>query len=767
MDPKQFGRRILGVVVILAVLMTVLCSNLYSIQYTNGAEYARESVARTYETETVPASRGPILDRNGQVLVSNQISYQVTLSLSLMGKTEEERCQTLLSLIQVCREEGVTWADSLPMTTTAPFAYTVERPFYTAETDENGETVYSMTQLGRLAVYMGWIEDPEDLAEGEIPESETAGGEEPGLWDKIKAFFGMGPEEEPQEEPEPYQLPTAEELLGMMCRDFGIQGEGAVDEDAAEESGGEVPTLNIGDMSQTDARAAAGVLFELYYRNRITNWPLYYFAEDVDVDFITRVKELGLKGVEIETTSVRKYETEYAAHILGRVASMEADVVDYYLGLDQGYTQNDKVGREGAELAFESYLHGEPGVRAITRNEEGKVTSSVWLPDEETGEAQAPQPGDNVFLTIDIELQKMVEDLLAARVPGLSDQVEGAACVVQLVDTGEILAAASYPTFSLTTYNEDYQENYEDPLKPFLNRAFSGLYPPGSTFKMITAVAGLETEKITPSTKIKDEGRYTRWPSPQPQCWIFRQYGGNHGLVNVTEAIEVSCNYFFYEVGYQVGIEALDRYAEMFGLGQKTGIEVGESAGTLASPEYTESRGGTWYEGNIASVAIGQESTQVTPIQLTNYISTLVNGGTRYSTHLLKEVKSSDFSQVIYEYEPQVQAELDIAPENLEAVTQGMHDLTTNDGSLANAFRNVPVEVGAKTGSAQVSSTSDSNAVFVCYAPYDDPEIAVSLVVEHGGSGSVLASLAAEILTYYFTAPDSQGDIVTENTLVP
>ena len=361
----------------------------------------------------------------------------------------------------------------------------------------------------------------------------------------------------------------------------------------------------------------------------------------------------------------------------------------------------------------------------------------------------------------------MVEDLLAARVPGLSDQVEGAACVVQLVDTGEILAAASYPTFSLTTYNEDYQENYEDPLKPFLNRAFSGLYPPGSTFKMITAVAGLETEKITPSTKIKDEGRYTRWTSPQPQCWIFRQYGGNHGLVNVTEAIEVSCNYFFYEVGYQVGIEALDRYAEMFGLGQKTGIEVGESAGTLASPEYTESRGGTWYEGNIASVAIGQESTQVTPIQLTNYISTLVNGGTRYSTHLLKEVKSSDFSQVIYEYEPQVQAELDIAPENLEAVTEGMHDLTTNDGSLANAFRNVPVEVGAKTGSAQVSSTSDSNAVFVCYAPYDDPEIAVSLVVEHGGSGSVLASLAAEILTYYFTAPDSQGDIVTENTLVP
>ena len=777
MDPKQFHRRILGIVLILAVLMTFMCSNLYSIQYINGADYARESVARVSETEVVPASRGPLLDRNGKVLVSNEISYQVTLSLSLMGKTEEERCDNLLTLIQVCREEGVTWADTLPITTTAPFSYTTEDPFYSVSTDDNGnpkydedgELVYNMTRLGRLAVYMKWIKDPEDLAEGEIPESASdASLEEPGLWDKLLDFFGMGPEEEPQEEPEPYRLPTAEELLGLMCESFGIQGENAVDEKAAEAAGEEVPTLNIGDMSETDARAVAGVLYELYYRSRITNWPIYYFAEDVDVDFITRVKELGIKGVEIETTSVRKVETEYAAHILGRVAAMEADEVDYYLGLDQGYTQNDKVGREGAELAFESYLHGEPGERAIERNEDGKITSSIWLEDEETGESQAPKPGNNVFLTIDIELQKMVEDLLAERVPGLSDEVEGAACVVQTVDGGEILAAASYPDFNLETYVEDYTENYSNPLSPLMNRAFQGLYPPGSTFKMITAVGGLEEGIIEPSTIIRDLGRYTYWTDVNPpQCWIYRQSRGTHGPVNVSEAITVSCNYFFYDVGRRLGIDKLDQYAAMFGLGQKTGLELYEESGVVAGPEFTESLGGTWYEGSITSVAIGQESTQVTPVQLTNYISTLVNGGTRYSTHLLKEVKSSDFSQVVYEYQPQVQAELDIQPENLEAVTKGMHDLTTGEGSLANAFRNVPVEVGAKTGSAQVSSTSDSNAVFVCYAPYDDPQIAISLVVEHGGSGSVLASLAAEILNYYFTAPDSQSDIVAENTLVP
>lgn len=769
MNPKQFHHRLLGVVLILALLMTFLCSNLYSIQYVNGQDYANQSVARAYENQTVPASRGLILDRNGQVLVSNQISYRVTLSLSLMGETEEERCANLLSLIQVCREEGVTWADTLPITTTAPFSYTTEAPFYTVETDEEGNPQYSMTRLGQLAVSMKWIKDPEDLAEGEIPEDAgDASTEEPGLWDRILDFFGMGPEEAPAEEPQPYQLPTAEELLGMMCRSFGVKGEGAVDEDAAEESGETVPTLNIGDMSETDARAVAGVLYELYYRSRITNWPLYYFAEDVDVDFITRVKELGLKGVEIETTSVRKYETDYAAHLLGRVAAMNADEVDYYMGLDDGYTQNDYVGREGAELAFESYLHGTPGERAIERNEDGKITSSVWLPDEETGESLAPEPGDNVFLTIDIGLQQMVEDLLAERVPGLSDEVGGAACTVQLVDTGEILAAASYPTFDLETYVQDFTQNSTDPLKPLMNRAFQGLYPPGSTFKMITAIAGLEEGIIEPSTIIRDLGRYTYWTDVNPpQCGIYRQYRNTHGPVNVTKAIEVSCNYFFYDVGRRVGIDRLDEYAAMFGLGQKTGVELSESTGVVGGREFTESLGQTWYEGSVTSVAIGQESTQVTPIQLTNYISTLVNGGTRYSTHLLKTVKSSDFSQVVYEYEPQVQSEINIAPENLNAVTEGMRDLTTGEGSLANAFRNLPFEVGAKTGSAQVSSTSNSNAVFVCYAPYDDPEIAISLVVEHGGSGSILASLAAEILAYYFTAPDGQSDITGENTLVP
>ena len=537
LNPKQFHSRIWGVVLVLVLLLTFLCSNLYSIQYTNGPEYAAQAVARVAEVEDVPASRGLILDRNGKVLVSNEISYQVTLDMSRMGEPEE-RCANLLSLIQVAREEGVAWADTLPVSASAPFTYTEEHPFYTASTNEAGEPEYQMTRLGRLAVYMGWIEDPEELAEGEVPEQDAAEPEEPGLWDRLLTLVGLRKPEEPREEPQPYRLPTAEELLGEMCRDLDIKGQGAVDEKAARAAGETVPTLNLGDMTQGDARAVAGVLYELYYRSRIADWPPYYFAEDVDVDFITRVKELNLRGVEIETASVRKYETEYAAHLLGYTGAITKDTWPSYQEKG-GYNMNDTVGVSGAEAAFEEYLHGTPGQQALERNENGKIVSAQWLTDEETGESLAPQPGSNVFLTIDLGLQQKVEDTLAARVPGLSDTVEGAACVVEDVRTGEILASASYPTYSLPDFRKDYNSLLDDPLKPLNNRAFSGLYPPGSTFKMISAIAGLEEEIITPSTIIRDEGQYTYWPTPQPKCWIYRQYGRTHGpvlsLIHISE----------------------------------------------------------------------------------------------------------------------------------------------------------------------------------------------------------------------------------------
>ena len=762
MNHKQFSRRVIGVVVMLAILLTFLCSNLYTIQYTNGADYAEQSVAKVSETETVSASRGNILDRNGKVLVSNQVSYNVTLDLNLLGNKEKNRCDTILSLTQAATEQGITWTDTLPITTQPPFEYTTADPFYTVSTDENGETVYNLTSLGKLAVEMKWIQDPSKQSS-----TDSTSEKKPGLVDKIKSFFGMGGSSETtQTQTDSKALPTAEELLGLMCKSFDIAGDGKVDESQAKANGETVPTLNIGDMSSTDARTIAGILYELYYRSRVNSWPPYTFATDVSIDFITRVKELSLPGVEIETTSVRKYNTEYAAHLLGYTGPITRDTWPTYKE-KSGYTMNDTVGITGAESAFESYLKGTSGQRAIERNENGKIISSQWLTNTDTGESLAPQPGQNVFLTIDIDLQQQVEDILASGVASLqSKETEGAACVVLDVNSGDVLASASYPTYSLATFRQDYNTLRDDPLNPLLNRALQGLYPPGSTFKMITAIAALELGIVEPDTQINDKGVYTFYSSPQPQCWYYRQYRKTHGLQNVSQAIMNSCNYYFYEVGRLVGIDHLDEYAAMFGLGQKTGIELTENAGVVASPAFTESLGGTWYEGNILSAAIGQESTQVTPIQLANYIATLVNGGTRYSTHLLKSVKSNDFSEVTYNYEPKVLGQVEMEDENREAVMKGMLMLTT-EGSVSSAFKDVPVQVGAKTGSAQVSAQTNSNAVFVCFAPYDDPQIAVAIAVEHGGSGSELGKIAAQIVTAYFSVQGEQGEITQENTLVP
>ncbi len=700
MEKKQFHRRGLGMLLLLAVILFGLGSSLYDAQMIHGAEYLARSQNSIAETQTVEAARGDILDRYGRVLVSNRVTYQVALNTDAM---EKNRNDILLALIRIARDAGVEWEDTLPITAQPPFRYTTDTPFQYPTTDEEGSPTTSLTRLGRLAVKMKWIDDP------------TADGAQGA------------------------PLPTAEELLEKMRESFQLELEGA------------------------DMRAVAGVLYELYYRSMVNSWPPYVFAEGVDIDFISKVKEQGLSGVEIEAATVRTYNTEYAAHLLGRVGAIEN--WDAYKDLDldgdgtPDYEMDDTVGKEGAELAFESYLRGTAGVREVERNTSGKVVSEKWT--------TAPQPGDNVVLTIDIDLQKQVEDILSQAIPQLaSEDTEGAACVVMDVNRAEVLASASYPSYHLATYSADLAENSADPLKPFLNRAFQGVYAPGSTFKMVTAVAGLESGIIEPDTEIMDTGVYTYYQDDGPQCWYWRQYRRKHGLVNVSEALEVSCNVFFFDVGRRVGIQGLQEFAAKFGLGEPTGIELYEETGVMAGPEYTQSMGQTWYEGSTLSVAIGQESSQFTPLQLANYIATLVNGGTRYSAHLLKEVKSSDFSQVLYTYKPEVLDSIDIQPENLDAVKAGMLALTTGKGSLARYFQDLPVQVGAKTGSAQVNAETESNAVFVCFAPYDDPQIAISLVVEKGGSGSTLASIAADILRYYFSAEESREETLTENTLI-
>jgi penicillin-binding protein 2 len=332
--------------------------------------------------------------------------------------------------------------------------------------------------------------------------------------------------------------------------------------------------------------------------------------------------------------------------------------------------------------------------------------------------------------------------------------------------TGGVLALASYPTYDLSAFQANFTALVQDPLNPMRNRATMERYAPGSIFKPVTAIAALQEGIITTKTQILDTGRYMFYaPSYTPACWIFSQYGRTHGLETVSGAIRDSCNVFFYDVGRRVGIERLSAYGKLFGLGEYTGIEISEIKGYRASPETSAELGIDWYDGNTLSAAIGQDNNLFTPIQLANYIATLVNGGEHYPVHLLKSVKSSDYSRVVHEYVPAPNSSIPITAENLAAVKLGMYEVTQT-ASVARYFNALPVKAGAKTGTAQVNNNTGTNATFVCFAPYDDPQIAMCIVVEKGSSGSSLAALAAEILQYSFTGASRGSAVVGENQLM-
>ena len=511
-------------------------------------------------------------------------------------------------------------------------------------------------------------------------------------------------------------------------------------------------------LSEREARLIVGVRYELHSRDS------YTFAEDVSTEVLSLITDGRYEGVTIRTASARVYNTALAAHILGTIGPIwqeewSSNEDTGYVGYaDKGYSMNDLVGKDGVEKAFESYLRGTDGRRLITTDETGKITGELYT--------REPQPGGTVALTLDIDLQADVEAALAETISGMIDKdsnERGGAAAVVSVGTGEVLALASYPTYNLSTFNEDYDELVNDQRLPMFNRATQGIYAPGSTFKMVTAVAALESGIITPSSIIQDRGIYTYYKDPQPMCWIYSQTGSTHGRINVSQAITDSCNYFFYEVGRLTGIRTLDSYASQFGLGQSTGIEIGDSSGVLASPEWAESHDQEWTDGQTITAAIGQSYNLFTPLQLANYVATLVGGGDHYQAHLLKNVKAYDNSRLLYMYGDKPMNTVEISDSTLSAVTRGMHELTVS-GSVAYAFENCVVSAGAKTGSAQVG-TDIANGVFVAYAPYEKPEIAVAIVIEKGGSGAALANTAVEIINSWFSRAQD-GTAIGENTLL-
>jgi len=496
------------------------------------------------------------------------------------------------------------------------------------------------------------------------------------------------------------------------------------------------------------------------------NIPSYVFAQDIGREIIGIVKERDLPGVRIDTVSVRSYETPYAAHILGRIGPIE----NYDEELKkQGYAMDDYLGIFGAEKAFESYLRGKSGTRVEERNTLGKVTNVMYT--------KEPEAGSNVLLTIDIRLQEAAERALETRINEIrklgeegsslgSADVGGGAAVVIDVRTGEVLASASYPTYDISKYNRDYNKLIQDALNPLYNRAMMGMYEPGSTFKMVTAVSALEEGIITESTKILDKGIYMYYaPSYTPQCEIYLTSKRTHGSINVVDALRVSCNYFFFEVGRLTGIDKLNYYARGFGLGEKTGIELeGEAAGNLAGPENRKAKGAAWYQADTIQAAIGQSDNLFTPLQMANYVATLVNGGQRNKVHILKEVKSYDYVHTLFKTDTEATGRIDVSRDTVEIVKKGMLAVSER-GSASAVFSGYPIKVGSKTGTAQTGRGS-ANGLFVAFAPYDNPEIAVAVVVERAGKGSRIGVIARDIFDAYFRIDEALETLNRENTLI-
>lgn len=761
MDGTRFTLRLRFVAGIMAGILLLFFGVLYNLQIVNVDDYRRQATARIANQETVEAARGEITDRYGRVLVSNKTIYEVTLDRSTLGE-EAQRNATLLKLLEICREEGVVWTDTLPISDTAPFVYTMD------QTDSNTRKSFSKLMETMGTSWKTAAADGLELAaamdsDGAAAVTQTEGGSLSEAVARAAQHQWSQAQSDGLRRETPGQAPEQETAVsGVSAQPLISKMREYFEVDPA--------------VSDEEGRALVGVLYEMLLRTKDVSTSEYVFASDVDISFITKVKEAGLAGVKIDTTTARTYNTNYAAHLLGRVGSIYYDewYADDSYYRNNGYNMNDTVGKEGVEKAFESYLRGEAGVRTTETNANGKVVSETWVPDE-NGELQVPQPGNNVMLTIDERLQEAVETSLSQRVPGMTDQVKGASAVV-LDMSGGVLAMASYPTFDLSIYSDSaaYNQVSQDPLAPLYNRAIQGLYSPGSTFKMITGVAALQEGYTTPGEEILDTGRF-QYPAGEkypygdyhPACWYYLQYGGKHGWENMGDAIRDSCNIFFFTLADRMGIDIIDEYASMFGLGQKTGIEItGEKTGRVAGPAASEALGQEWYDGLLLSAAIGQGTTECTPIQLANYIVTLVNGGNRYPVHLLKTVKTSDYSQVVEEYSAEPLDSINISEENLETVKEGI-GLMASEGSVAKYFKDLPVKVGAKTGTAQVgSATAESNAVFVCFAPYDDPEIAISIVVERGGSGTELGAIAADIVSAYFGSENTNETVTTENTLL-
>ncbi len=680
-----FNNRILVIKFVLILVGALLLLRLIDLQIVNGEEYKELSEEKMLRETTIEAPRGEIYDRNGIVLATNKLAYDVVIYK--VGLEEQELNKTLLRVINILEKNKDEAYVSFPMDN-------VKEGFYTEDEKNNLCEMY-----------------------------------------EIDATL------------------SDEEILNKIYEEYGLN--------------------NIG-FNDAEKFKVARFRYELA-TNRFSLFSSVTLAKDVSYTTMAIIEEAKeeLPGIEINVNSKRYYPYgTLASHLLGYVSSISSE--EYQELKDEGYLYNSNIGKMGIETTMERYLKGENGIKRTEVDSEGEIASEYVYKEAESG--------NNVTLTLDYRLQTVAETNLKKVInnirtgaPGYVKQKDAnAGAVIALdVSSGEVLAMASYPTFDPNDFvsgikYSKWKQLIENETKPMFNRVISGTYSPGSTFKMLSALAGLDSKVITLTEKIKDNGRYEH--GNHPMCWVYSYYGRTHGYINVTEAIKVSCNCYFYEVGRRMGIDNLVKYAKMFGLGSKTGIELyGEASGMIAGADESMD----WYLGDTLSAVIGQSYNSFTPVQLANYISTLANGGTLNKVSVVKNVTTNNYENIqsseITSYIETItgykfnSTKLKLNQKHVDSIVEGMKSVTSEQGGTSYiVFKNSDIEVAGKTGTAQVSQGTP-NGVFVGFAPIENPQIAVVAIVEHGDSGSAVANVVKPILEEYFNiSKDGENKDVTE-----
>ena len=723
MKKREFLVRYVALATAFVLVCLIYVGQLINYQVAGQDYYTMTQSGRTYTRKRpIQALRGQIYDANGKPLVTNKYSYSVNLDATSLPRKNTEQNDFLLSVLERYKALGGTW-------TSPECAFVLD----------------FSSDLPSASWNEGYIR------------------REDGSFSVLARRLFKIIDELTEKERDPSTAPDAADSLARILERYSLT--------YTEGTGKSKKTLMTYESNEDTATVLA-LRLDMELNNFSAESP-YLMFEDADMKLITALTEGSSRGIYVKTEIERVFNVPgYASHILGRVGKIRAEDAEYYT--DQGYRLDAVVGISGVEKAFESYLRGIDGELTIVEDADGNVIS-----ESVTKESVA---GKDVYLTIDIDYQKLAEDALDANIayirevatpvdgdPDGSDANAGALTVMN-IKTGAVIAIASNPTFNLATFNEDYEALRTDERSPMFNRAINGTYAPGSTFKIGTALAALTEGTIDPTTQIECTGQYMYYAESgfTPSCWIHLMYGSQHGWLDVASAIRVSCNCFFYETGRRLGIEQMNRYCRGYGLGQPTGIELDESLGVLASPQYREENGlGQWSPGDVVQAAIGQSDNLFTPLQISCYTSTIVKSGKRNAAHLLKEVRDHASGEVLFSYEPKIIDEIKLDENAVSLALSAMRDVTEDTtGSASRLFSNYPLAIGGKTGTAQVVRTESPNAVFTAFAPFGDPEIVATTVIEHGNSGTDAGFAVRDVFTKYFNITYADGyDTFRDNYL--